>query len=90
MKYFLPILTLLLGGCFQTVPEKEIIIKNNYVIRTAPEELKRLPTPPQSIDANAITGIDAAQWIKNTEAYILELEAKITILIDFYEKKPTE
>ncbi len=78
-------LALLLTGCFETVPKKEIVIEYEYIVRRASPELKMLPPQPQAIDPTKANQLDLADWIVANEARMLRLEAIIESLIKFYE-----
>jgi hypothetical protein len=78
-------LALLLTGCFETVPKKEIVIEYEYIVRRASPELKMLPPQPQDIDPTKANQLDLADWIVANEARMLRLEAIIESLIKFYE-----
>ena len=86
MKFILSFLTLILVGCGSKLPlPPEVLIKTEYVVRTAPAELKQLPPYPININTTYLDGISSAEFISATEEYILTIEAKFKVLIDFYE-----
>ena len=88
MRFFLSSFScLLLSGCiiFST-PQKEIIVEKEYIIRTAPKELKELPEYPSEIRLENQNNLDVATFIVKSEEYILQLETKIKALINFYEQ----
>lgn len=80
-----------LSGCGTKQPQPpEVIVKNQYIVRTAPDQLKKLPQYPDPINLDAATQTDLARWINKTEGYINDLESMIKILVDFYEKPVTD
>lgn len=90
MKKLILIAALILTGCASNEPLKEIVIKNNYIVRTAPQTLKTLPNYPELLNVETATQTDLAKWINNTQGYIYELESMISVLINFYEKPVVE
>lgn len=91
MKLVLIALAALLAGCSTTEFErKEVVIETQYVIRKATDQQKALPPMPQPIDVATADQIALAEWIARTEGRMLDLEAIIKRLIEFYEKPVTE
>lgn len=84
MKKLLICLMLVLSGC--ATQQKEVLVQHDYVVRTAPSELKKMPAYPAAIDVQKANQLELAQWITNNEQYIYQLESKIRLLIEFYEK----
>lgn len=94
MKIIVSVLAaLLLSGCFGTTPQKEVVVRYEYIVRKASPELKQLPPQPKDINPATANQLDLADWIVANEARSLRLEAIIDSLIKFYEApapKPTE
>lgn len=68
----------------------EVVVANQYVVRTAPDQLKTLPPlPPKIANPATATNTQIATWINNTEQYVTDLEAMIQTLVNFYEKPVT-
>lgn len=84
MKKFILCAALVLAGC--ATQQKEVLVQHDYVVRTAPSELKKIPPYPAGIDVQKANQLELAQWLANNEQYIYSLEAKIKLLIEFYEK----
>lgn len=79
----------LLMGCAQQ-PKTEVVVRNEYIVRTAPDQLKKLPSYPEPIDVATADQVALARWINRTEGYLNELEAMIVNLISFYEAPVTK
>lgn len=87
MKSLLLIISaLFISGCANTNLKKEIVVKTEYIVRTAPNQLKKLPNYPEPIDLANADQTTLALWINNSEDYITQLEDMIANLIAFYEK----
>lgn len=92
MKYLILVLAIFLAAC-GTVPQKpepQVVVKKEYVVRTADASLKAIPPLGPKIDPDKASQADLARWIKDTEEHRLKLEARITTLIEFYEKPVKE
>jgi len=87
---FLLTATFGLVGCETTKPDTQVLIKKEYVVRTAPESLKSIPPYPAPIDVKTANQIDLAKWMLDNEKYLLSLESQIKSLIEFYEKPVEE
>lgn len=83
MKYTL-VLALLLVGCGTT--QEVLVPTTKYAVRTAPSDMKELPTRYPSADAQITSDAEAARFVTGTETYIKLLETRITELIKFYER----
>ena len=81
-------LTLLLSACATTEPT--VLVKHQYIVRQASEAQKALPAMPAAIDVKTADQSTLAQWIVDTEKRMMELEAIIKRLIEFYERPVTE
>lgn len=77
---------LVLTACGTNKPQTEVLVKNQYIVRTAPDQLKKLPPYPEPLVVESATQTDLARWINRTEGYIYDLESMISVLINFYEK----
>lgn len=88
IKRALFLLPLLLAGCASNgYTNTQVLTQQNYVVRAAPDALKRLPPlPPKLPNPKTATSAQVAIWLNNTEYYIASLEAQITSLISFYER----
>jgi hypothetical protein len=84
MRLLLAGLVLILAGC-ATTPEPPVVTKTEFVVRTAPGELKALPPYPAPIDPTKATQVELAQWLARNEEHIRRLERLIEALIKFYE-----
>ena len=86
------ILTLTLSGCAVTdaFVRKEVVVETQYVIRKATDQQKALPPQPTPIDVATADQIALAEWIARTEQRVLDLEAIIKRLVEFYEKPVSE
>lgn len=83
--------SLLLAGCGTTgFQRKEVVVETQYIIRKATDQQKALPPMPQPIDVTTADQTALAEWIARTEGRMLDLEAIIKRLIEFYEKPVTE
>lgn len=74
-----------LTGC-ATQKQTEVLVKTQYIVRTAPTQLKTLPAYPAPINVETADQVALAKWINSTDGYIYDLESMITNLINFYEK----
>lgn len=84
MKFLLSFFILVsLLGC-ETNPPK-IVVEKEYIVRTAPSNLKKLPEYPESIDLETANQIDLSNWILLNEERQWKLESMINELIKFYE-----
>ncbi len=92
MKYLILLMVVFLTACGSVPqkPEPQVVVKKEYVVRTADSSLKTLPPLPSKIDPDKATQADLARWIKDTEDHRLKLEARIGSLIEFYEKPVKE
>lgn len=93
MKTLILAAAVFLTGCAFNDPfvRKEILVKSDYIVRTAPDTLKTLPPlPPALANPKTATNTQIAGWINNTEEYTANLEAMIQTLVNFYEKPVTE
>lgn len=87
MKKLIFIIALALTGCASTgFKNKEILVQKEYIVRTAPNDLKALPPYPNTIDPMKANQLELAQWLLENEKYMYSLEGKIKGLIEFYEK----
>lgn len=83
MKFILAFFVLVsLLGC-ETTPK--IVIEKEYIVRTAPSNLKKLPDYPESIDLETADQIELSNWILLNEERQWKLETMINELIKFYE-----
>jgi len=93
MKFILILAAALLSGCASTgtgFNNTEVVVANQYVVRTAPDSLKTLPPlPPAVANPQTATNTQVATFINNTEQYVADLEAMIQTLVNFYEKPVT-
>lgn len=90
MKTLASILILLsLVGC-STFTQKEVLVQNVYVVRSASSEQKTIPPYTAPIDVSKATQIDLSKWIVSSEQRTWELEAIIAELIRFYEQPVSE
>lgn len=93
MKSILILVAALLTGCASTgtgFNNTEVVVANQYVVRTAPDALKTLPPlPPAIANPSMATNTQVATFINNTEQYVADLEAMIQTLVNFYEKPVT-
>lgn len=85
MRVFIISLCLLLTGC-ETFTKKEVVVKTEYIVRSASNAQKELPPHPTPINIQSATQLELAQWIVETEKRMLDLESIIKRLIEFYEK----
>jgi hypothetical protein len=87
MKFILLSLALLMTGCAARgdFNNPQIVVRSQYVIRTAPDALKTLPPLPPTINTTNPTNNQVATWINNTEEYVANLEGMIQTLVNFYE-----
>lgn len=80
-------------GCASTgtgFNNTEVVVANQYVVRTAPDVLKTLPPlPPTIANPQTATNTQVATFINNTEQYVANLESMIQTLVNFYEKPVT-
>lgn len=83
-KIIIAVFSLFLLSACETNPPK-IIVEKEYVIRKAPDNLKKIPDYPLSIDITTANQIDLANWILLSEERQWQLENKINELILFYE-----
>jgi len=92
MKIYILAAAVALTGCAAGTGfnNTEVVVANQYVVRTAPDQLKTLPPlPPRIADPSKATNTQVATWINNTEQYVADLEAMIQTLVNFYEKPVT-
>lgn len=92
MKLILIFAAVFLTGCATTdgFNNTEVVVANQYVVRTAPDTMKTLPPlPPQIQNPDTATNTEVATFINNTEEYAANLEAMIQTLVNFYEKPVT-
>jgi hypothetical protein len=78
-----------LSGCgtFWQKKEPEVLVNNQYVVRTAPDQLKTLPPLPAALkNPKTASNEQVAKWISDNEEYITNLESMIQTLVNFYEK----
>lgn len=85
MKKLILILSLLSGCATSTFQNKEVLVQNAYIIRTATAEQKTLPPYPTPIDVTKADQTALAEWIVESEKRQLDLESIIRRLIEFYE-----
>jgi hypothetical protein len=87
MKFSLLIVSLLLSGCFATLPPKEPIVleKFVYIVRVPPAETMSLPAPIAEIDIDSSTQADVAEWIVRSEKYTIELRTKLIEIANFFK-----
>jgi len=88
MKYLIIVLAVFLSAC-GTIPQKpepQVVVKKEYVVRTADQSLKTLPAIGPKINPDTASQADLSRWIRDTEEHRLKLEARIITLIEFYEK----
>ena len=85
------ILTLVLSGCALTdgFVRKEVVVETQYIVRKATDQQKALPPQPTPIDVATADQSALAEWIVRTEQRVLDLEAIIKRLVEFYEKPVT-
>lgn len=88
MKYSIILAAMLFAGCSSN-PQIEYVPVTKYVVRTAPSDLKQLPTRLPSADTRITTDDQAAHFVSSTETYIQLLETKIEKLIEFFERPVT-
>lgn len=91
MRTAIIVTALLLSGCSLTNPfvRKEVVVETRYIIRQATDQQKALPPQPTPIDVATADQTALAEWIVQTERRVLDLEAVIKRLIEFYEKPVT-
>lgn len=75
---------LALSGC-DTFVKKEVLIQNQYIVRTATADQKVVPPYPAAIDIMTADQIALAKWISASEERTWRLESIIKELVDFYE-----
>ena len=85
MRAFILACAFVLAGC-QTQPRVEVVVETKYVVRTASETQKKLPSYPEAIDPLTANQLELATWIGATEKRMMDLEAIILELVSFYEK----
>lgn len=92
MKYAAALIcALMLSGCATDgFIRKEVVVKTEYVVRKATDQQKVLPPQPEKIDVFVADQSALAEWIVRSEQRMLDLEAIIKRLIEFYEKPVTE
>ena len=80
-----------LAGCGTTgFNNTEVVVQKQYVVRTAPDQLKTLPPlPPKVANPKTATNTQAASFMNNTEQYTTDLESMIQTLVNYYEKPVT-
>jgi hypothetical protein len=84
MKRLILILAIALSAC-ATVPEKEVVVETNYVVRTASADQKKLPPYPDPIDVKTADQSQLATWIAASEDRQRQLERITLELVKFYE-----
>ncbi|WP_407308403.1 hypothetical protein [Acinetobacter sp.] len=93
MKKLFILCAVVLTGCASNplaFTNTEVITAKQYVVRTAPDQLKTLPPlPPKIANPATATNTQVATFINNTEQYVSDLEAMIQTLVSFYEKPVT-
>jgi hypothetical protein len=90
MKSLASLLVILsLVGC-STFTQKEVLVQNVYVVRSASAAQKTIPPYNDPIDVSKATQIDLSKWIVASEKRTWELESLIAELIKFYEQPVTE
>lgn len=91
MKIILIAALLALTGCASTgFDNTEVVVANQYVVRTAPDTLKTLPPlPPAIANPKLATDTQVATFINNTEQYVADMESMVQTLVNFYEKPVT-
>jgi hypothetical protein len=81
---------MLFTGCATTSPNTEVVVANQYVVRTAPDTMKTLPPlPPMLVNPDKASNAEIATFMNNTEGYAANLESMIQTLVNFYEKPVT-
>lgn len=91
MKFILILASaLVFTGCATTGNDTQVVVANQYVVRTAPDTMKTLPPlPPKLANPKTATNTEVATFINNTEGYAANLESMIQTLVNFYEKPVT-
>lgn len=91
MKFILILASaLVLTGCATTGNDTQVVVANQYVVRTAPDTMKTLPPlPPMLANPDKATNTEIATFMNNTEKYVANLESVIQTLVNFYEKPVT-
>jgi hypothetical protein len=87
-RTLIAICALMLSACAfdDAFVRKEVVTETVYVVRKATDQQKALPPMPTSIDVTKASQTDLAQWLADSERRMLDLEAIIRNLVDFYEK----
>ena len=82
MKKILLFSVLLLAGCqlCPTQPEPSVVVKTEYIVRQAPDDMYALPPQVTTLDVNNATQKDIAIWITDSESRTNTLETMIKAL----------
>jgi hypothetical protein len=93
MKFIYLAAAVFLTGCASNPLDfnnTEVLVQTQYVVRTAPDQMKTLPPlPPKLANPRAASDTQVATWINNTEGYTTDLESMIQTLVNYYEKPVT-
>jgi hypothetical protein len=91
MKFILTLASVLaFTGCATTGTDTQVVVANQYVVRTAPDTMKTLPPlPPMLANPGEASNSEIATFMNNTEKYVANLESMIQTLVNFYEKPVT-
>lgn len=84
----IPVFAILLSGCIATTPqlpevETRVVEKVEYIVRVPPAELTELPPMPLKIDVDKASQATVAQWVIDSEAYMLKLRDQLILIGKF-------
>lgn len=83
----IPLIALALTACgtTQQLPtvETRVVEKIEYVVRVPPAELTELPPMPLKIDVDKASQATVAQWVIDSEAYMLKLREQLILIGKF-------
>jgi len=82
----------LLSGCSffeKNTRPSDVVVKYEYVVRKAPDELYIVPPFVTKLDITTATQKDVAQWVTDNEARMQEIEAKLEQVRKFFEAPAT-
>lgn len=72
------------------IPEPQVVIQREYVVRIPPAELLELPPQTKDVDVDSAKQSDVAKWIIANEIRIKALEQQIIAIAKFLRAEQTK